>query len=420
MVSPAPPAISANVNAPSLTRALNITKGNKRIPPSGGTRTTYRRVRAKRVSTCQSKSDGPSHKSQETKNRKSRLRPGRLFAITLGLPDVYPTVREDFIESFAHLTSYCCSLERSNKSGQVSNHLHAFLEFDHDVLLTNIREFISIAFPECHLDIQSCKSRKSWLVYITKEDVHAYSNIKSSNFHLNYRLYEWAIRTPYFSFCDPFVVEHRFCYRFIQSYHAELHGLKYTPPLKIIEYSYEGWPLACAIWWNNRIINYKRKSPCLFVHGPGNVGKSTYIEKLIGRSNMNSVYYPPPSGNFFMGDYNSQYHKVIIFEEFNLESYPIPALKRLLEGAPYSFPRKCLPSVNLVHTGPIIFISNEYVSSFDQAFLNRFLFVSAEVPYWTLSKVPIPKIKLEEEETLSSGHEEEEILLSSSQESTQN
>ena len=59
-----------------------------------------------------------------------RIKPGRLFFLTVDLPDVYNTVREDFVNNFDNLVSYCASVEESRSPGKVTSHLHAFLEFE--------------------------------------------------------------------------------------------------------------------------------------------------------------------------------------------------------------------------------------------------------------------------------------------------
>lgn len=89
-----------------------------------------------------------------------------------------------------------------------------------------------------------------------------------------------------------------------------------------------------------------------------NVGKSSLIEKLIGKRNMKFVYYPG-IGQFFMQTFDQHYRQVIVFEEFNLRFYKSSFLKWLLANRTYSYPVKCANDNVFSFVGPIIFISNE-------------------------------------------------------------
>lgn len=67
-------------------------------------------------------------------------------------------------------------------------------------------------------DVQVCKSRKSCLRYFSKEDSSPLYNCKESELQFNLRARKWAERVHTFRFDDPFVVEHRFCYRFLKKF----------------------------------------------------------------------------------------------------------------------------------------------------------------------------------------------------------
>lgn len=59
------------------------------------------------------------------------------------------------------------------------------------------------------------------------------------------------------------------------------------------------WSMDVCVWWNKYCNDFILKRPCLYLDGPSNVGKTMFIEKLIGKDNMPFVYYPDV-GNFFM------------------------------------------------------------------------------------------------------------------------
>lgn len=102
------------------------------------------------------------------------------------------------------------------------------------------------------------------------------------------------------------------------------------------------------------------------------------------------ILFFPGVGNFFMQGFNQYVHKLIIFEEFCIEYYPLSMLKRLLEGREYTYPVKCCPDQVFKYVGPVIFVSNVSVEGCkDNAFLSRLKVVHADrfVEDGTLSEI---------------------------------
>lgn len=344
--------------------------------------------------------------------KRRRVRPGRCFFITIDLDQYYESVRQDFISGFDQLVSFCVAVEESRSSKRVSYHMHAYLEFLDKCYLSDIKEYIECMYPGLRYDCQSCKSTKSVLKYITKEDRHPFYNVKVSLLHFNYRAYFWAVNTPQFSCADPFVQEHRFCYKFLERMFHDVKASLVKPcKLRFFDIAYCNWTLEVCMWWNGFLKTVGIRKKQLYLYGSTKLGKSTYVEKMIGKSNMDCVYFPGV-GKFFMQGYRPGFHKIIIFEEFDIKYFCQSMLKRLLEGRKYSYPVKCGLDLNIVHTGPIIFVSNYvYDDCMDDALKSRFLFVSAEVPYWEALEACIPKEETdvcEDEESISISSDEED------------
>lgn len=327
-----------------------------------------------------------------------RRKPGRVFFITVSLDHYVDTVRQELLDYFdSNLVSYCISVEKSIVSRNVSYHLHCFLEFSNSVYVDDLRQYIDLIFDGCKIDVQACRSKKSCVKYISKEDVYLLSNIKVSSLHFNYRCYVWAGSVSCFSYLDPFVVEHRNNYRFLRSYYDEyvFKKLNKFNGFHNISRSYVNWCMDVCVWWNKYHSYFCLKRPCLYLYGETNVGKSTFVENVVGEQNMPYVFYPGV-GKFFMAGFNVNFHRVILFEEFEYKFYPVSLLKRLCEGRPAAFPVKCEPDKLIKFQGPIIFISNFNVIS-DEAFKSRLLFVNADVPYWEAAVGSVPKVEAEEE-----------------------
>lgn len=233
---------------------------------------------------------------------------------------------------------YVISLEKSSKGAKVDYHLHAYLcmqsKWQCDVIAPFVREM-----PVCRsCDVQFARSPKAAKKYCSKEDVFLLSNVKVSDLHIHYRIYLWAKSTPYFKPNDPFVVQHRFCYRYLSQCHAlwrrdiRARFERFEP----VGTSFRNWSLVVAEWWNQRIKAVNLKFRQLYLWGPSNTGKSTYVEILIG-VNRDYVYYPG-IGKFFMQDFDPSFHKLIVFEEFDIKFHVPSMLKRLLEGRNFAYP----------------------------------------------------------------------------------
>lgn len=356
--------------------------------------------------------ESPSVQSRTTtarvRDNTSRVKPGKLFFITLSLnkESFYEGIREDFVNSFEGVVTFCCAIEQSGKSELVSRHLHCFLEFEEALLLADLRSFIVALFEDCKLDIQACRSKRNVLKYISKEDRLVYFNCKESLLHFNYRAYVWAKNTPVFRFADLFVMEHRNQYRYLMKYHAEVRKdlINKFEGLKPMTDTYFGWALECSMWWNDIIQkSIVKKRLKLFLYGLSNVGKSSFIEKMIGLDNLKYIYYPGV-GKFFMQDFDETFHRIIVFEEFDISNYCLSMLKRLLEGRPYAYSVKCESDKVIAFNGPIIFVSNDDVCD-DEAFKNRLLIVNAETKYWTQGTCQIPKVEPVDVQEISSEEE---------------
>lgn len=314
--------------------------------------------------------------------------------LTVELNEVYDIVREDFVNSFEDVVSYCCAVETSVTSSRVSNHLHCYLELNEGIKFDDMRDYVSSLYDGLHIDVQRCKSKRNALKYITKEDRNVYSNISPSKFHIQYRMYFWALNSSRFDFTDPFVVEHRNQYRFLQKYYEEVkvQTVSKFNGFRVPEFCYSGWALKCCLFWRENIKPHYHKRKSLYLWGCTNTGKTTLVEYLIGRSNLGRIFYPGV-GKFFMQGLDERQHEIIIFEEFDVDLHLKSMLKRLLEGKPYAYPVKCEPDKIITWKKPIIFISNHNIRYCgDEALLSRLYIVDAIYPFWQNAVYgPVPK-----------------------------
>lgn len=340
-----------------------------------------------------------------------RIKPGALFLITISLRSSDEFSRQDLVDCFgSDLISFCVALERSSEQAEVSSHLHGFFEFKDKMFLNDIRMYVSNVFDDCRIDVQACRSRRNCLIYISKEDVNLLTNISRSKLNFNYQCYWWARESSFFDVTHPFVLKNRHCYKFLERVFAQVKmdvSNKFVC-LRPMFSCYMNWTMDVCVWWNTWYDRFKLKRPALYLYGPSNCGKSTFIERIIGLDNMPYVFLPDV-GKFFMQSFEVNYHRVILFEEFEYKFAVTSLLKRLLEGRAYAYPVKCGIAKLITFKGPIIFVSNANDVN-DDALCNRLLFVSANTPYWEAPLAATPKVEEVEKENM------EEICESESEE----
>lgn len=320
------------------------------------------------------------------------------WCITIGVgsePD--STVRQDFIDIFDldNISAYCIALERHKCTGEY--HVHAYVKMKLGMRFSVVRDLLSLFSEGYCLDVQSCKHYNKWIAYISKEDFECYfSGIDYDHLSFEYRAFHWGMNADRFDYTDPFLIKHRYNYKFLQGLYedCQLRKQKFECKLKLSELTYDSWAKSVSVWWNSMLTTngYKRKQ--LYLWGESNAGKTTLVENIIGKENMKFVFQPC-SGKFSFNMFKPKFHKVILFEEFDfrLWEYYKGLLKRLLEGRSFVFDVKNGHQVTTEFSGPIIIISNDHIPDSEVALLNRLEVIYADGPYWLSEKVDTPGLK---------------------------
>ena len=80
------------------------------------------------------------------------MKPGTLFIITVNWDgELFTSIRERFIDTLQvrfgfNLTSYLVALEKSDKSDNVTHHLHSVIEFEKPVYVSDIAEYLRVFY----------------------------------------------------------------------------------------------------------------------------------------------------------------------------------------------------------------------------------------------------------------------------------
>lgn len=289
-------------------------------------------------------------------------------------------MREDILLVFESIClRYVISRETSDSPQNLFGHVHFYFQTYEKFLLNEIRSFLfeHLLSEDIHFDIQACRSPKSVIKYISKEDLKLLYNVRTSELHFNYRVHDWCIKSEYFNYDHYFVTEHRNCYRYLLSYFNE-HKIKKDFP------GFPGVPNRIEFpdcvndvidWWNEFIITEGVRRRQLYLYGDSTLGKSQLIEDILGE--LYNFCYFPDVGKFFMNGFKPSVHKIILFEEFDIQFHCESMLKRLTEGRRYAYPTKGSESITIAYSGPVIFVSNNDPSSLSDPLKNRLTIVHA-------------------------------------------
>lgn len=338
--------------------------------------------------------------------RRSRNTAGRCYLLRLSSsPDWEPDLfsdngivlcREDFINAILFcqdIIEYCVSVEKSYTSSISEFHLHAYIKFVNKLKFSEVLDLIQSLFPMCNNNIQRVKSRRNALKYISKEDTMLYTNIKESELSFFYQLYMFAKRNPIFDHTHPFVVQHCNKYNFLQKYHLDFYKLKSLDNCKLVTVTTcpdVNWCKSVSQWYNDWCIrgwHFKKKQ--LYLYGPPNMGKSSYIRKILSSIPSGNIFIPSLETFGFQGLDSS--HCLILFDDLYIELFESSLLKNLLQGSQFKIKCKGVPAKTFTFKGPVIFVANTQL--LDPAYKARFLEVLADEAYYASPEVPAPKVE---------------------------
>lgn len=220
-------------------------------------------------------------------------------------------------------------------------------------------------WAEKGLNVQSCKSSKSWIRYITKEDKDAILfNVEVNECSLFYQTNYYARQmAPRWN--HPFAVAHmnmgnvlNRTWREAHNEYAELAICKLIPfPLPAEFYDFP-WKLR-AIRTINKYLNHPVfKQPHLYIYGIPNTGKSTFVNDLIELMNWRPCFPLKFKSPFWLGQVNDAMHHVLIFDDFQFEDYTKSDMLNLLQGGWMSIQRKHEDAEEFRWRKPIIITSN--------------------------------------------------------------
>lgn len=268
------------------------------------------------------------------------------------------------------LLAYVISIEPHHDGGY---HLHGWIQFneDHqegegfveycgfDSVATNLEVFF-----DKRVNVEACKSRKSWLKYITKEDCEpVFSNISPSDFSLYYKVNAVA-RVGDHKWFHPLSVEHMNTGHVLQRTWEE----RRMCFISDATCSFIPHPLTHALGsqpWQRLAVNvindYIRapvfKQRQLYLYGPPNCGKTTWVLELLGLMDWRPFYPLRFKSPFWIGCLDQRYNCIVV-DDFREEQFDTGELLTLLQGGWTVKQRKGRDPEDIRWRKPVILTSN--------------------------------------------------------------
>lgn len=209
----------------------------------------------------------------------------------------YVLEHEPWIESFvlAH-----------EKTSDDHDHYHLFIRSYEPLTFNEVRwHLCNILYPgesqfdpllnHLNLDIQQCKSERSWLKYITKEDAQpSYKKVRTSFFSFYWHLMQWITKNPEYNPCSPFIAEHYNKVNIIKTAHAH-----YWKNRQVSQQETMSGPFTfrqAQLYLNLDLAhNY-------YIYGSSGAGKTTVVERWLNVRGLRTTYLSCTDTSFEFGD----------------------------------------------------------------------------------------------------------------------
>jgi len=319
------------------------------------------------------------------------MRPITQLSITI---PKYEGTREDFEEWLdlcfdGAITRYVIAME---EHADGSMHLHGYVSLP--------VESEEIPDPPCAdtftaslaiwvgkgANVEACRSVKTWIKYITKEDKDAVLREVSPHECSLYFQTAFLAKKEKFRWNHPHVAAHANTAHVVRNmwdaFRDEVEAdvqcdqLQQPYPLAIGEFTW--MRNACAIV-NNYIRNPDFKRPHLYLWGSPNSGKSTWVNSLLDLMEWKPVFPLKFKSPFWLSQVDKTKH-VILMDDFRPDDYMESELLNLLQGGYMSRQKKGQDPETFRWRKPIIITSNVCFADLSEPLRVRLTPVKAFIP----------------------------------------
>jgi hypothetical protein len=244
----------------------------------------------------------------------------------------------------------------------IGKHHHCFFKTSEPVKLDYVREMVITLTDDGGFDLQCCKSRKSWLIYLSKGDKCPYlynilvkdlSLFARANYHLVTKYREPGVIDR----ADHFMIgagNFRNVILDLAENHMERLREKKHDARVTLEPNMSCW-LTRSIF--HSLVNREH----VYIFGLPGLGKTELVDRFIQRF---KTFRVGATDRFMFGGLNES-HKVILFEDFKPFEHEkmLPTVLSIMDKKPVSISAKYATDCTKMFDAQVIFVSNEPIPS---------------------------------------------------------
>lgn len=319
------------------------------------------------------------------------MRPIRELSVTIpkfeGDRDLF---EEWIVECFdGAITRYAVALEEHYDG---TPHLHAYVQLPNeseelpDPPTADTFTASLTVWLDKGCDVQACRSVKTWLKYITKEDQLAILRQVSPHECSLYLQTAILAKKRAFRWNDPHVAAHANTAHVVrnmwEAFREENEDdvscsmVPYPLPLAVGEFT---WMRNAVAIINNYIAQPDFKRPHLYLWGEPNSGKSTFVNCLLDLMGWTPVFPLKFKSSFWLSQIDKTKH-VILMDDFRPDDYVESELLNLLQGGYMSRQKKGQDPTTFRWRKPIILTSNVAFADLSEPLRVRLRPVKAFIP----------------------------------------
>lgn len=323
--------------------------------------------------------------TRSIRNHPYSNRSASYFAVTIP----FTNVQKDL--AFYCLEGVCEQLvisQEYHQNGLIHHHL--FLKTVKRFTRDDIKQLIELIYDlnEPHQNekiyVNTVRNVKNYLAYITKEDdqpLFKGFNIEN-RLSFYFRTIKWAKSVNEYDVSDPFILSHPQYYKLLKEVFIKIKEktrksnfkLKRLRSIQFAQNKNPNWKEKVLNWWNDWAEKgYKHKKKQLYLYGPSNTGKTTFINDLLRNGIIHNkeeneldeseieiqIYRPTPSEpKYAWQSFDKSRYNIMVIDEFYIDEYNIADMKRALAGEVFVSNTKFGESKNIQLQIPSILISN--------------------------------------------------------------
>jgi len=261
--------------------------------------------------------------------------------------------------------------------GESGVHQHCFLETKEAMKLDDIRDIILTLTDDIGFDLQVCKSRKSWLIYITKEDANPFIfNVRVSELALWCRANN-HIKNKY---KKPQKVDKADHFIFNCGNHRNIVielANKHIQKLRNDEDLARDTAVPnMQCWLTRSIYNSYLHGAHMYLLGLPGMGKSALVDRLIHGKKVWRAGHP----DRFMFSELDEEIEIVLFDDFQPMEFQglLPRIQSMMDKYPTTVSTKGQNDQTRIIKAQFIFVSNEPIPSMMSSLERRVSFYNVD------------------------------------------